>query len=82
MKNLWLVIDADYRKYPYDAVDGMEAMNLHRKFHETWNPRALNVQGLRRATRSDFLELQSELSAAEEDIVSLESRLSDIAEEG
>ena len=82
MKSLWLVIDADYRKYPYDAVDGMEAMSLHQSFHEAWNPRALNVQGVRKATRSDFVDLQLELSAAEDDIASFESRISNIAEEG
>lgn len=82
MKSLWLVIDADYRKHPYDAVDGMEAMSLHQSFHEAWDSRALNVQGVRKATRSDFVELQSDLSVAVDNIAALESRLSDIAEEG
>lgn len=75
MNSLWFVVDADYRKYPYDAVDESDAMKQHEFRYGQGHPRAMNVRCARKATSSDWTEMQIELDH-------LECRLSDIAEEG
>lgn len=82
MTCLWFVIDGDYRKYPYDAVDELDAIKQHEAHYGDGSPRAMNVQYACKATSVHWADMCMDLQCLKAENAALESRLSDIAEEG
>ena len=79
MKSLWLVFYQG-QGYGIDAVDEEDAIKQHNQ--RGWrHPDANNLE-VRQATSDDWNDLVLNLGIAEDNVAALESRLSDIAEEG